>query len=326
MADMNKEQQLQVKINEPSSYIVSQPVLNDDITKTDQVPAPSFLDSILQEQPVEKDEKKKKKKKKGKTGRQKEIERLTKETKEIFESPDKLNVVCERIHSLLLGQKKFLLGACQLLDKYNYGSLPYEQFRLIIRDRLPKLSTEDFFILTKLFEVGGTSIDYRAILDEELGNGILRHVTQLPVPLPTEIVLEKKSSKESKSIFNEPLQVAQPKYVTLHLRLITFDAYNAYPGHVHITVPDHTSVYALSKMVIDKTDLATRSISIFREKIRSRHGLLDPMDTLEHHQLTGACIDGTHKQLFPTYTLYYDYSPMELRSDCPILKCDYYMK
>jgi hypothetical protein len=86
------------------------------------------------------------------------------------------------------------------------------------------------------------------------------------------------------------------------------------------------SVYALSKMVIDKTDLATREISIFREKIRSRHGFLDPMRSLEEYHLIGACIDGTHKQLFPTYTLYYDYMPMQIRGDCPILKCDYYMK
>ncbi len=116
------------------------------------------------------------------------------------------------------------------------------------------------------------------------------------------------------------------RYVTLYLRLITFDSYNAYPGHIRLTVPDHMSVYALSKMVIDETDLATRSISIFREKVRSRHGLLDPMCSLEDYRLTGAYVDGTHKQPFPTYTLYYDYSPMEIRGDCPILKCDYYMK
>ncbi len=96
-------------------------------------------------------------------------------------------------------------------------------------------------------------------------------------------------------------------------------------------------------MVIDKTDLATQSISIYREKIRpqhgffdpldSHHGCLDPMRSLEEYHLIGACIDGTHKQLFPTYTLYYDYTSMEkrgdrliLKYDCPILKCDYYIK
>ena len=86
------------------------------------------------------------------------------------------------------------------------------------------------------------------------------------------------------------------------------------------------SVYALSKMVIEETDLATQSISIFREKARSRHALLDPMSSLEVYRLTGAYADGTHNQQFPSYTLYYDYSPMDLRGDCPILKCDYYMK
>jgi hypothetical protein len=86
------------------------------------------------------------------------------------------------------------------------------------------------------------------------------------------------------------------------------------------------SIYALSKMVIDETDLATRSVSIFREKVRSRHGILDPMCSLEEYRLTGAYVDGTHKQPFPTYTLYYDYSSMDIHADCPILKCDYYMK
>lgn len=125
---------------------------------------------------------------------------------------------------------------------------------------------------------------------------------------------------------NEKLFFITYRYVTLYLRLITFDSYNAYPGHIRLTVPDHMSVYALSKMVIDETDLATRSVSIFREKARSRHGLLDPMCSLEQYRLTGAYVDGTHKQSFPTYTLYYDYSPMDIRGDCPILKCDYYMK
>lgn len=86
------------------------------------------------------------------------------------------------------------------------------------------------------------------------------------------------------------------------------------------------SVYALSKMIIEETDLATRSVNIFREKVRSRHGLLDPMCSLEEYRLTGTYVDGTHNQPFPTYTLYYDYSPTDVCGDCPILKCDYYMK
>ena len=80
-----------------------------------------------------------------------------------------------------------------------------------MRDRLPNMSSEDLFVLTKLFEIQGTAIDYQAILDEELGNGILRHITQLTVPLPTDIVLEKKPTKELKRPFNEPLQIDQPR-------------------------------------------------------------------------------------------------------------------
>jgi hypothetical protein len=50
------------------------------------------------------------------------------------------------------------------------------------------------------------------------------------------------------------------------------------------------------------------------------------MCSLEEYRLTGAYVDGTHKQPFPSYTLYYDYTPMDIYADCPILKCDYYMK
>jgi len=59
---------------------------------------------------------------------------------------------------------------------------------------LPKISAEDIFVLTKLFEIENL-VDYRTILDEKLGNGILRHITSLPVPQSKEIVLENKSPK-----------------------------------------------------------------------------------------------------------------------------------
>ncbi|CAF2604281.1 unnamed protein product [Rotaria sp. Silwood2] len=323
MEDIAEEQQ-QTEINEYTST-APLPIPTDETTKIEQAATTSLVQSLLQGQADEIEDKKKKKKKKGKAGREKEIERLKKSTKGIFASPEKLNGACERINALLTNHKKLLLGVCQVLDKLDSGHLSYEQFRLVIKDRLPIMSREDLFILMKLFENEGF-IDYRAILDQELSNGILRHIVPLTVPPSKEIILEKKLPKELKRPFYEPLQLNHPKYVTLHLRLITFDSYHAYPGHIRLTVPDHMSIYALSKMVIDETDLATRSISIFREKVRSRHGLLEPMLSLEDCRLTGAYVDGTHNQPFPTYTLYYDYSPMDIGSDCPILKCDYFIK
>jgi hypothetical protein len=59
------------------------------------------------------------------------------------------------------------------------------------------MSPEDLFVLTKLFEIDGL-IDYRAILDEKLGNGIVQHITPLPI-------------KEIRSPLNEPLQLHDPK-------------------------------------------------------------------------------------------------------------------
>jgi len=81
---------------------------------------------------------------------------------------------------------------------------------IVLKDRLPKMPREDLFVLTKLFEIEGL-IDYQTILDDELGNGILRHITQLTVPPSKQIVLEKKPPKELKRPFNEPLQLNHPK-------------------------------------------------------------------------------------------------------------------
>ena len=81
----------------------------------------------------------------------------------------------------------------------------------VFRDHLPRLSVEDFFILTKLFQTDGTAIDYPAILDGDGDSGILRHITQLTVPSSTEIILEKKSTKEPKRTSNGTLLLDQTK-------------------------------------------------------------------------------------------------------------------
>ena len=80
----------------------------------------------------------------------------------------------------------------------------------VIKDRLPGLSREDLFVLTKLFETEG-SVNYRAILDETVGPGIIQHITQLSVPPSKEIVLEKKPTKELRQPFNEPIRLNHPK-------------------------------------------------------------------------------------------------------------------
>jgi hypothetical protein len=67
------------------------------------------------------------------------------------------------------------------------------------------MSSEDIFILTKFFEIESL-IDYRMILDEKLGNGILRHITSLPVLQSKEIVLEKRPPKGLRQSFYESLQ------------------------------------------------------------------------------------------------------------------------
>ena len=81
----------------------------------------------------------------------------------------------------------------------------------VLKDRLPSISKEDVFIVTKLFEVEGGLIDYRSILSLNGENGVLKHVTALPVPPAEEVVLEKKAKKELRPPFNEPLRLNHPK-------------------------------------------------------------------------------------------------------------------
>lgn len=141
-------QQQQTELIGSSTVVPALAVVStDDPTKSEQPAVTSLVQSLLQDQADEKDGKKKKKKKKAKTGRQKELvlieicqrislnlfifqERLTKATKGIFTSPEKLNVVCERIHVLLTEKKKMLLEICRVLDKQGTGYLSWEQFRL----------------------------------------------------------------------------------------------------------------------------------------------------------------------------------------------------
>lgn len=72
------------------------------------------------------------------------------------------------------------------------------------------MSSEDVFVLSKLFEVEGL-IDYRAICDETSAHGILKHITALAVPRHDEIILDKKPSKDVKRPSNEPLLVIDPQ-------------------------------------------------------------------------------------------------------------------
>lgn len=56
------------------------------------------------------------------------------------------------------------------------------------------MSVEDLFVLAKLFDIEGL-IDYRAILDDKIGNGILQFIKPLPIPHSKELILEKPVSK-----------------------------------------------------------------------------------------------------------------------------------
>ena len=73
------------------------------------------------------------------------------------------------------------------------------------------MSIEDIFILAKLFEINGV-IDYRTMLDQRLGDGILQYITSLPTPQSNEIILEKSSSRKFQQLPEQSLQSNHFRY------------------------------------------------------------------------------------------------------------------
>ncbi|CAF1003396.1 unnamed protein product [Adineta ricciae] len=317
MEDLNGEQQETEFDQSPDVESV------DETTQIEQSQSKSLIDSLLFTASQQENEKNKK----IKTSRQKELERLTKATKSLFSCCEELNIVCERIDSILSNHRTILLPVCRSLDKRDSGRLSYEQFRLIIRDHLPAMPLEDLFVLTKLFQIN-ESIDYRTMLDDNINNGIRRFIKPSSVSQSSEVILETTIPKELQLMHNDPLQTNHSKcrYLVAYLRLITFDAYDAHPGHIYLTIPDRISIYTLSKLIIDETSIITQSISIFRENVQARETLLDLRCSLQSQGYIGADEDGTRNQQFPKYKLYYNYLPMNICHQCPILKFSYKMK
>lgn len=107
------------------------------------------------------------------------------------------------------------------------------------------------------------------------------------------------------------------RYISLELRMVTFDNFRDYPGHLDLLVHAHLPVCGLIQMIIQETEITSSKLAIFRDRSRSRESLLPPKSTLRECGFFGDSRNSPEEVL-----LYYDYT-VEF-TDCPILLCDHY--
>ncbi|XP_077982823.1 uncharacterized protein LOC144437693 [Glandiceps talaboti] len=115
----------------------------------------------------------------------------------------------------------------------------------------------------------------------------------------------------------EPYRNRTPKYVNLHMRMVTFDKVRSYPGHFKKLVHSHLTIYGVMQVIFEEAAILTSRLKIFSDKSRSKEALLKPNVTLEECGFQGGIYQEPEEA-----TLYYDYQT-EFH-DCPILMSDYY--
>ncbi|XP_070575058.1 uncharacterized protein [Ptychodera flava] len=115
----------------------------------------------------------------------------------------------------------------------------------------------------------------------------------------------------------QPYKNRAPKYVLLHIRLVTFDKVKSYPGHLKERVHSHLTIYGVMQIIFEKAAILTSKLKLFSDKSRSKEALLLPSMTLEDCGFEGDVYQEPEEA-----TIYYDYQT-EFH-DCPILMSDYY--
>ncbi|XP_055510254.1 uncharacterized protein LOC129708471 isoform X2 [Leucoraja erinacea] len=115
-----------------------------------------------------------------------------------------------------------------------------------------------------------------------------------------------------------PLRVSEARYISLSLRMVSFNGLKSHPGHFHRTVPAHTKVHGLIGQIRGHTGIHSTSLGIYREPSTCPQSALPAQLSLEECGFNG----GPHHSPTSAF-LYYDYS-VEF-SDCPILNCDHYI-
>ncbi|GFS16805.1 calcium-dependent protein kinase 5 [Elysia marginata] len=267
--------------------------------------------------------------KKGKKkGKKKKLSKSEKATEKLEKQVEKLKAdgyyydrFINRMHQWLLDNADTAVEMFRQVDSDGEGLLPFDDFKSGMFDLNAPVTKIELHLLCKLLDDEDTGeIDYTELENglqnvrqsRELDRQIARNERQL-------ILTERKfiPSPCSKMCRFEPWIEPLPRYILLELRLVTFDMYKDYPGHLELLVHSHVPVCGIIQMIIEETDISSSKLAVFRDRSRSPESVLSPDMTLEDCGFPG---DSYHSP--EEVTLFYDYT-VEF-TDCPILMCDHY--
>ncbi|XP_067859936.1 uncharacterized protein [Heptranchias perlo] len=296
--------------------------------------------------------KKKKKKKKTKqtlTKEERKQETLEKACKHFQSNTVEYELFLDRMDKWLKTHHRQAMELFCKYDKIGNGILQYEEFKLGMRDLDIPCAEAQLHLLARLLDQNNSgTIDY-----VELGAGLDKaryHQSsseekeeedeRKEVERANDRIAVRKDKKEhetkkeaetrlvvTKEVLDhrpgchlglwKPAQVSEARYVSLELRIITFNSMKSHPGHFQEMVYSHMKVYGLISRIRHRTGIESTRLRVFKDQSSSQKSLL-PLDlSLEECGFRG----GPHHSP-PSVPLYYDYS-IEFR-DCPILNCDHY--
>ncbi|XP_051889276.1 uncharacterized protein LOC127580103 [Pristis pectinata] len=282
---------------------------------------------------------------------EREREKLEKAGEEFRRNSREYGLFLDRMDKWLKTHHQQAMQLFCKYDKIENGILQYEEFKLGMRDLNIPCVEAQLHILARLLDPNNTgTIDY-----VELGAGIDKtRYRQSSIEEEEEEEDEAKEAetddertavrggKEERGISKEagttlvitkeelnrcpschlglwnPVGVSEARYISLELRIISFNDMKCHPGHFQHTVYSHMKVYGLIGQIRGWTGVESTVLNIYRDHSCSRESLLPLELSLEECGFPG----GPHHSP-TTALLYYDYC-IEF-SNCPILNCDHYI-
>ncbi|XP_076470942.1 microtubule-actin cross-linking factor 1, isoforms 6/7-like isoform X2 [Babylonia areolata] len=265
--------------------------------------------------------KKGKKKKKKLTKSEKAHEKLEKAILKLKEDEAYFDNFIDRMHCWLVDVAPVAAELYSKMDTDGEGAVTTDEFKAGLFDLNVPLTAVETHLLTRLLDPDDAGeVDYTQLSH---GLQLARETFNMDRDMEFEsLVLETTRRKFPacpccKMSIVEPFVEQYPRFISLELRMVTFDSFKDYPGHLDLLVHAHLPVCRLIQMIIEETQITSSKIAIFRDRTRSRESLLPPKSTLQECGFLGDSRNDPEEVL-----LYYDYT-VEF-TDCPILLCDHY--
>lgn len=265
----------------------------------------------------------KKKKKKVKMSKsEKAHEKLEKSIGKLKENHVYYDNFISRMHQWLVDIAPCAIELFKKMDLDGEGAVTTDEFKSGMFDLNVPLTKVELHLLTRLLDADDTGeIDYTH-LQEGLEFSREVYDVERTAELDSQMLLLTKRKFPPcpccKMSIIEPTLEPNPKYISLELRMVTFDGFKDYPGHIELLVHSHIPIYGLIQLIIQETQITSSKLAIFRDRTRSRESLLPPSLSLRELGFVGGDSRSNAEEL----VLFYDYT-VEF-TDCPILLCDHY--